>query len=99
MWSFYIPLVWRSVCRCESLRKPRTIGELSFCTHAVPSGSYVDLSGCIPFGSECDLCVRDLEIAKLTFDERLVFILPHVTVLVLELLTLTINERGFGFKL
>lgn len=79
--------------------KPYTIGELVVITHAVPPSSYVDFSGCVPAWPEADLCVRDFDVTELTFYKGLVFIIPHVTILVFKLVPLSVDKRGFVVKL
>ncbi len=67
--------------------------------HAVPPSSYVDLRGSIPAWSEADLLVCDLDVTKLTLDKWFIFIIPHVTILVLELVPLSVDERGLVIPL
>ncbi len=72
---------------------------LVFSGHAIPLGYNPDFCGCITFGLEADLCVRDLEVTKLTLDKSFVLHVPQPAVLVLELVTLTVDERGLVIKL
>ena len=72
---------------------------LVFSGHAIPLGYNPDFCGCIAFGLEADLCVRDLEVTKLTLDKGFIFHVPQPTKLVLELVALTIDECGLVIPL
>ena len=63
--------------------------------HAIPLRYNPDLCGCIPFGLEADLCVRDLEVTELTMHQGFVFHVPQPTKLGFELVPLAVDERGF----
>ena len=65
-----------------------------FSGHAIPLRYNPDFCGCIAFGPEANLCVRDCQMTKLTMYKGFIFHVPQPTKLVLKLVPLSVDERG-----
>ena len=88
----------QAVCLCTGLyiwdnsRKPRKVCVPVLSGHAIPLCYIPDFCGCIAFGLEADLLVRDLKVTKLTLNKGFILHVPQPTKLVLKLVTLMVDE-------